>query len=67
MKNNIHKVYNQKEFLVLMKKKIKDNDIIILDERGNDIHDSKSLWALEIAKLTNNSFLIDKKKRGEKL
>ncbi len=65
MTKNIFKVYNQKEFLDLMRKKIKKNDIIIFDERGKNIYDSKSLWALEMAKLINREFLkIKRRKTG---
>ncbi len=64
MTKNIFKVYNQEEFLELMKKKIKKHSIIIFDERGRDIYDSKSLFNLEMAKLINKSFSEAKKRQG---
>ncbi len=36
---SISKVYNQKEFFELMRKRIKKHSIIIFDERGKDIFD----------------------------
>ena len=66
MENKIHKVYNQKEFLELMRKKIKKNSVIIFDERGKGIFDSRSAYNynLKMAELFNDAYSRIRKTTG---